>query len=206
MELLEQVSDFEVVGQAGTGEEALALLEALEPDVALVDVNLPGMSRLQLAEEVALRHLGCRILMISAYADYAYVTQALEAGSGGYLLKTASGRELVDALRAVADGIVVLDSGLSARLGRGSRRRGAPTRTVANGLTNREDDVLALLALGCSNKEIAARLALGVRTIESHVSSILGKLGVASRTEAVAQALSRHLVSAGGDGRSEWWP
>ncbi len=192
VQLLEQEADLQVVGQAGSGEEALTLLDALDPDVALVDVNLPGMSGLELARQVAGRGLRYRVLVVSAYDDHAYVSEALEVGVGGYLIKTASARELLDAVRAVADGVVVLDAGVSARLGR--RHRSAPESPSAAALTARENDVLGLLARGRSNKEIAAELALGLRTVESHVSSVLAKLGVASRTEAVAYAHSRRLI------------
>ncbi len=192
VQLLEQEADLQVVGQAGSGEEALTLLDALDPDVVLIDVSLPGMSGLELARRVVQRGLHCRVLVVSAYDDYGYVTEALEVGAGGYLLKTASARELVDAVRAVADGIVVLDAGVSIRLGR--RRRSGPDRPSSAALTGREGEVLVLLARGRSNKQIAAELALGLRTVESHVSSVLAKLGVSSRTEAVAHALSHGLV------------
>ena len=128
--------------------------------------------------------------MVSAYDDYAYVAEALEIGVGGYLLKTATARELVDAVRAVADGIFVLDQALSSRLTR--RRRTGPS--AASTLTRRESEVLGVLARGRSNQQIAAELGLGQRTVEGHVSSVLGKLGVASRAEAVAYALGHHLV------------
>src|SRR5579863_6727204 len=118
VQLLCQEPDIEVVAEAGSGEDALPLVEVSRPDVVLVDMNLPGMSGLQFTREIGSRGLGSRVLVVSAYDDYAYVTGALEAGVGGYLLKTASARELVDALRAVADGVVVLDAGISARLAR----------------------------------------------------------------------------------------
>ena len=193
VQLLEREPDLQVIGQAGSGEEALVLLEQHEADVALVDVNLPKMSGLDLAAEMAARRLGCRVLVVSAYDDHAYVTEALEVGARGYLLKTASARELVDSVRAVADGVVVLDPVVSARLAHRRRSGREPPRAAA--LTPRETDVLRLLARGRSNKEIATELSLGLRTIEGHVSSVLAKLGAASRTEAVAYALSRHLVA-----------
>ena len=193
VQLLEQEDDLSVVGQAASAEEGLALCQDLEPDVALVDVNLPGKSGLDLAREISERELPVRVLVVSAYDDYAYVSEALAVGVAGYLLKTASGRELIDALRAVADGVVVLDRAVSARL---SKRW--PTAPAANEglspLTPREADVLALLAKGRSNKEIAAELALGLRTVEGYVSNVLAKLGAASRTEAAAHALRNHLV------------
>ncbi|HUZ21824.1 MAG TPA: response regulator transcription factor [Acidimicrobiales bacterium] len=191
LQLLEQAPDLEVVGQTGTGEEGLGLLERLLPDVALVDVNLPGMSGLELARAAAASHPEVRTLVLSAYDDYAYIAEALEIGVGGYLLKTASAKELVDAVRAVADGVFVLDRTVSGHLVR-RLRRGAPG---TGALTQREADVLGLLARGRSNKRIAAELGLGVRTVEGHVSNVLGKLGVASRTEAVAYALNHRLAA-----------
>ncbi len=196
VQLLEQTDDIEVVGQAGTGEEGLRLLEELAPDVALVDINLPGMSGLELARAARAHHPEVAVLIVSAYDDFAYVTEALEVGVGGYLLKTASGNELLEALRGVFGGIFVLDRAVSSRLTR--RWRSGPPATGA--LTRREADVLRLLARGRTNKQIAAGLGLGVRTIEGHVSSLLGKLGVTSRTEAVAFALGHHLVGGEDDG------
>lgn len=189
IQLFELQAEVEVVGQAGSGEEGLEVLGRLRPDVALIDVHLPGMSGLALARAAASLP-GVRVLMVSAYDDYAYVAEALEIGVGGYLLKTATARELVDAVRAVADGVFVLDQALSSRLTR--RRRSGPL--AAGALTRRESEVLAVLARGRSNQQIAAELGLGQRTVEGHVSSVLGKLGVASRAEAVAYALGHRLV------------
>jgi DNA-binding NarL/FixJ family response regulator len=190
IQLLELQAEVEVVGQAGSGEEGLEVLGRLRPDVALIDVHLPGMSGLALARAAAASLPGVRVLMVSAYDDYAYVAEALEIGVGGYLLKTATARELVDAVRAVADGVFVLDQALSRRL---TRRRSGPL--AAGALTRRESEVLGVLARGRSNQQIAAELGLGQRTVEGHVSSVLGKLGVASRAEAVAYALGHHLVA-----------
>ena len=196
IQLLEQAPELEVVGEAGSAEEAMGLIESLLPDVAIVDVNLPGMSGLELARRIATSAPSVRVLIVSAYDDYGYVAEALEIGVGGYLLKTATTRELVDAIRAVADGVFVLDRAVSGRLAR--RTRGTPVSFGS--LTPRESDVLGLLALGRSNKQIAAELDLGLRTVEGHVSSVLGKLGVRSRTEAVAFALGRrHAVLEGHD-------
>ena len=195
LQLLEQDPGIEVVGHAGTAEQGLDLLDRLAPDVAIVDINLPGMSGLDLARKAGERHPGVRILIVSAYDDYAYVAEALEVGVGGYMLKTATARELLDAVHAVADGVFVLDRAVSGRLS----RRWRAGEAAAKPLTPREADVLTLLSQGRSNKQIAAELSLGLRTIEGHVSNIFGKLGVASRTEAVAHALSHHLVSLDSD-------
>jgi DNA-binding NarL/FixJ family response regulator len=192
VQLLAAAPDLEVVGQASSAEEGLPVLERLHPDVAVIDVNLPGKSGLELARAVASSCPDVRVLILSAYDDYAYVTEALDVGVGGYLLKTASAKELIDAVRAEAHGILVLDRGVSGRL----TRRGHPAPAPVNGLTPREAEILPLLARGQSNKAIATELNLGLRTVEGHVSSVLAKLGVTSRAEAVAYALSHRLVDA----------
>ncbi len=190
-ELLERDPGLTVVGQAASAEQALHLIGTLNPDVALVDVELPGMNGIALAREIAARSATTRVLVLSAYDDYAYVIGALEAGVAGYLLKTASGRELVDAVRTAAGGALVLDESISRRL---TRRWRSGLDSAAVPLTARESEVLALIAQGMSNKQIAGTLALGLRTVESHVSSVLGKLGLGSRTEAALYAVSHRLT------------
>ncbi len=190
LQLLERAPDIEVTGRAGSGEEAIAILELLQPHVAIIDLNLPGMSGLDLARLTLVSHPQMRVLIVSAYDEHAFVAEAIDIGVGGYLLKTATAKELVDAIRAVADGVFVLDRELSIQLTRKSSR----DTTNSDLLTPRETDVLSLLAQGRSNKQIANDLGLGQRTVEGHVSSILGKLGVQSRTEAVAFALGSRLV------------
>ena len=190
-QLLEQDDAIEVIATAGSGEEALELLATLTPDVALVDINLPSMSGLELSRTMLDDRPTARILILSAYDEYAYIAEALEVGVGGYLLKTASAKELIDAVRAVHDGVFVLDRQVSKRL---VRRRDATPATIGT-LTPRETAVLELLAQGRSNKQIASELELGIRTVEGYVSNILGKLGVTSRTEAVTHAISHRLVT-----------
>lgn len=188
-ELLGRDADCVVVGQAASAEEGLALISSLQPDVALVDVELPGMNGIALAQALASQPGPTRVIILSAYDDYAYVIGALEAGVAGYLLKTASGRELADAVRTAAGGALVLDEGISRRLTR--RWREAPADSPA-ALTGRETEVLGLLARGLSNRQIASELGLGLRTVESHVSAILSKLGLSSRTEAALYAVSHN--------------
>lgn len=187
-QLLEASSDMHVAGECGTAEEGIVLVEKLLPDVVLVDVNLPGASGLALAKELGQRRPPVPVLVVSAYDEHAYVTEALEVGVGGYLLKTASGRELVEAVRLVAAGVFVLDGAVSSRLGR-RRQPSEHGQQEPGALTPREAEVLALVTEGRSNKQIAAELCLGLRTVESHVSNVLAKLGASSRTEAVARAL-----------------
>ncbi|MDA8381106.1 MAG: response regulator transcription factor [Actinomycetota bacterium] len=205
VQLLGQEAGIEVADEAGSGEDALGILRrpgGRPPDVVLVDVNLPGMSGLELAREVRESFPEIQVLVVSAYDDYAYVSEALELGVGGYLLKTASSRELVDAVRAVADGVFVLDRAMSGRLSRRWRSGPPATPPGPGSLTPRETDVLERLARGMSNKHIANELGLGLRTVEGHVSNVLAKLGVASRTEAVLFAISHHLVAAADDGHA----
>ncbi len=196
VELLEQLADVEVVGQAGTADEGVTTIEAFRPDVAIVDVNLPDRSGLEVARVVRETAPSVRILIVSAYDEYAYVTEALELGVGGYLLKHATGKELVDAVCAVANGVFVLDRAISGRLARRWRNNLGEGRA----LTDRETTVLSLLARGRSDKEIASELGVGVRTTEGLVAGVLGKLGVATRTEAVAYALGHRLVPPEADG------
>ena len=191
VQLLEREPDMVVVGQASTGAQANLLFDRLAVDVALLDVNLPDMSGLEVARLVALKHPTIRVLVVSAYDDYAYVAEALDLGVAGYLLKTATGRELVDAVRTVAGGDFVLSGSISLRL---AHRRQDNHDVNEAKLTPREIDVLRLLGKGLTNKGIANNLGLTLRTVEGYVSNVLAKLGAASRTEAALYALSRHLI------------
>lgn len=194
-QILEAHPDLEVVGDADSGEVALALVNQLRPDVVLMDIRLPGMNGIETTRRLARDHPEVRVLMVSAYDEDEYVRGALEAGAAGYLRKTAPGKELVQAVRAVAGGASVLQSGLTDRLLMSSRQ---PERGVAD-LTERELDVLTLLAAGLHNKELAAKLGISTRTVDRHCDHIYAKLGVGSRTEAVVRAISTKLLSVGDD-------
>jgi len=193
-QLLERGEGIEVVGEVGTVAEAIALAHALVPNLMVVDVELPDGSGIDVVREIARADLPVRCLMLSAHDDYIYLSEALAAGAAGYLLKTVAADELVAAVRAVALGSVVVDKALSRWL---SGRRRQPEEGVAATLTAREFDVIRALTRGRSNKEIAAELGVGVRTVESYVSAVLMKLGVRSRTEATLYAIEHHLVSSG---------
>jgi DNA-binding NarL/FixJ family response regulator len=193
-ELLEREPGCTVAGQAGSAEEALQLIGDLRPDVALVDVELPGMNGIALARAVAEQAPDTRVIILSAYDDYAYVIGALEAGVSGYLLKTSTARELGNAVRTAAGGALVLDEAISRRL---SRRWRSGPGSAPPAFTPRETEVLNLIARGLPNKQIASQLGLGLRTVETHVSSVLGKLGVTSRTEAALYAVSHRATATG---------
>ncbi len=190
-QLVDSEPDLTVVGEAGDTDEALAVLVEKQPDVALVDLQIPGAGGVELLRRLRERAPEVRALVVSAYDDYGYVTGALDAGAAGYLPKTASRSELLDGIRAVASGAMVLGKEVSRHLQRRWRDPGQP----AVELTQRELDVLRLLAKGSSNKDIARDLGLGLRTVEGYVSNVFGKLGVVSRTEAALWAVAHHIVA-----------
>lgn len=188
--LLEAHPDLQVVGEAASGELALALVNKLHPDVVLMDISLPEMNGIEVTRRLTLDHPDVRVLMVSANDEDVYIRSALEAGAVGYLSKTAPGEELVQAVRAVAGGANVLQSGLMARLYK------APPQPAHDGtdLSERELLVLSLLAEGLHNRELAARMHIGTRTVDRLCDNIYAKLGVSSRTEAVVRAISTKML------------
>lgn len=189
-EILGQHGDIDVVGDAASGEMALALVDSLEPDVVLMDLRLPGMNGIEATRLIRAHHPDVHVLMVSAYDDDEYVRGALQAGASGYLSKAAPGRELANALRAVATGDSVVKPEVLARLLALPSTSGA----TGQGLSERELAVLGLLALGLQNRQIATRLHISTRTVERHCDGIYAKLAVHSRTEAVVRALASGLL------------
>lgn len=192
--MLEREPGIEVIGEFTTMGEALGAARQLAPTVMVIDVELPDGSGVSAVRQIVEAALPTRCLMLSAHDDYVYFSEALAAGAAGYLLKTVSASELVVAVRAVALGGTVIDGVLSHRL---AGRHHQPEQRIIDTLTAREFDVIRGLVRGQSNKEIAAELGIGLRTIEGYVSTILNKLGVRSRTEATVYVLEHHLVSPG---------
>lgn len=181
--LLEREPDIEVVAEAESGEEALAKILALQPDVAVLDCRLPGLSGPEVAREIQRRGLGVRVLALSAYDNDRYLTEMWEAGAWGYLLKEEPMERIVSAIREVGRGESVWTASQTQRI---QRRQTLEFRWSQ--LTEREREVLELIAQGLSSKEIAHQLGLTVRTVDFHVANILQKLGVVSRLEAVMWA------------------
>ena len=190
-QILEGAPDLEVVGEAERGDDAVRKTEELRPDVLLLDIRMPGMNGIDVARKVLASVPGVRVLFLSAFDDDAYVTEALGAGAAGYLLKTAQGRELIEAVRAVHAGSTVLQDSISRRLAQRSLRPTAP----GSRLSDRELAVLKQTALGIASKEIALHLGISQRTVDGHLNNIFAKLGVSSRTEAVVQAAARGLIA-----------
>jgi DNA-binding NarL/FixJ family response regulator len=198
-QVLETTADIVVVGEADSWDTALELIDQQRPDVALVDIQLSGHNGIDLARQLSADHPGTRVVILSAYDDDAFVRRAFEAGVAGYLLKTMPRDELINAVRAVGMGTTVLDPAVSARLA------GANTLTEVAGaprLTLREQEVVALVADGLSNKAIAIRLGVSTRTVEGHVNHVFTKLDLESRTELVRYVLTNGLPT-GSSGPSE---
>lgn len=182
--LLARSPGIAVAGAAGAGHEALRLVEALRPDVVVLDVHLPDISGVEVAREIRARFPDVAILILTGYDDAGYVRALVPLGVQGYLHKTATGEDIVAGVRAVAQGRLALASDLL-QIGVG----GSDIQ-----LTDREHAVLWLLASGRRNKEIAETIGISVKTVEFHVSRLLDKLGARSRTEAIRRAFQQGLV------------
>jgi DNA-binding NarL/FixJ family response regulator len=179
----------EVVGQAADGEEALELIGAREPDVALVDVRMPKLGGIELARRAKRSTPGTAVLLYTGYGDRALLTEALDAGVAGFVLKEAPMDDLLRAVRDVAAGVTYVDPVLAGTLAASSIGSQLPA------LTQRERDVLRLLADGLSNEEIGKRLFISAETVRTHVRKAMDKLDADTRTQAVAKALREHLIA-----------
>ena len=199
--LLNSEPDIEVIGEAVNGAEAVSRAAALRPDVILMDVRMPVLDGLQATRQITAMTDPPRVLVLTTFDLDDYVYQALRWGASGFLLKDASAEELANAVRVVAAGDALLAPGVTRRLIAEFARLGAPrgpSRRQLDDLTERETEVLALVARGMSNAEIAGRLVVAEQTIKTHVSRILMKLGLRDRTQAVVLAYETGLVQPGG--------
>ncbi len=189
--ILDEQEDMEVVGEAGTGQEALRLIPQVAPDVVLLDIHLPDMSGVDVARSLQSRGGQPHIVMLTVSDRHRDLIEAMRAGARGYLLKSASAEHVVSAIRQVYLGSVVLPQSLAAKMLEGSE----PAEPGVAELTERELEVLRLIAHGLGNKEIAARLSLSENTVKTHVRNILSKLNARSRAEAAAYAVKKGLVT-----------
>ena len=188
--VLDDEADFDVVGAAGSAEEALALVERQQPDVALLDLELPGLDGVAALPGLLAAHPGLRVLVFTAYDQDERVFGALQAGAAGYLLKGASTAEIASAVRTVHAGESYLAPRVAAKV---VGQLGA-SRAARGRLSERERAVLRLIADGQSNKQIARVLAVTERTVKFHVTSIFHKLGADNRAQAVALAAEQGLL------------
>jgi DNA-binding NarL/FixJ family response regulator len=186
---LDRVADVAVVGEAASGDEAVELAHKLEPDVILMDIKMPGLNGIEATREIQQSSPQIGVLVLTMFEDDDSVFAAMRAGAKGYLLKDSGGEGVVHAIRAVASGEAVFGPGVAERIMGffAAPRAAAPQRAFPE-LTEREEEVLSLVAQGKANREIARQLFVSLKTVRNHVSNILLKLQVADRAQAVIRA------------------
>lgn len=193
-QFLEQGTDIQVIAEASNGQEACELLEKFKPDVAVLDIQMPIMSGIEVTRWIRANRLSMGILVLTAYDDEPYVQAVLQAGANGYVLKTAEPQEIVDAVRDVFHGKSVLDAALAQKLI--AKLSGNSETNMVEPLTERELQILTLTAKGFTNKAIGVQLSISDRTVQNHLANIFQKMNAESRTEAVMRAVSLGLISA----------
>ncbi|MFE1308612.1 response regulator [Streptomyces sp. NPDC058755] len=200
--LLNTKPDIEVIGQAVHGRDAIAKVAELTPDVVLMDIRMPELGGIEATDRITADHPGVKVLVLTTFDLDEYVYDALRAGASGFLLKDASADQLAEAVRVVAAGDALLAPGITRRLiAEFARLDGSPRGPLkqrVGDLTERETEVLALIAQGLSNAEIAEHLVVAEQTVKTHVGRILVKLGLRDRTQAAIFAYESGLVRPGG--------
>ncbi len=202
-QLLERQPDFDIVGEASDGEEAIRLAHELRPDVVLMDVRMPKLSGVEATRRIKEELPDIRVLVLTAHDEDAYVFGLLQAGANGYLLKTAEFEELVKAIHTVVSGQSALAPEVAGKVvAQFTSGKSLPDVLTDNkedydGLTERELSILTLVGQGLSNKQIGSELSISDRTVQAHLSNIFSKLGVSSRTEAVMYAVRKNWIVTG---------
>ena len=192
-QLLESAKDIQVIAEAGDGEEAQALIQKYKPDVAVLDIQMPKASGIEVTRWVRSHLPEVGVLILTAYDDEPYVMAVLQAGANGYVLKTAKTEELIQAVHDVYEGKSALDPAVTQKLMSNLFKR--PEKTPVEPLTDRELDVLRLAAKGYTNKSIGVQLNISDRTVQGHLAHIFAKLQATSRTEAVMRGVSLGWIS-----------
>jgi two-component system, NarL family, response regulator DegU len=190
---LDMAEDIEVVGEAADGAETLALIEQTKPDIALLDIRMPEMDGLEAARRIRDKHPEIGVIMLTAYDDRQFVVEAVRSGARGYVLKARDAEHLIQTVRLVAGGNMVIDPQLVVALAEELSQAKERDRR-AETLTAREVEVLQLLAFGHTNRDIAEKLYISPDTVKTHLEHIFEKLGASDRTAAVAEALRRRLI------------
>jgi DNA-binding NarL/FixJ family response regulator len=195
-EFLEEAGGIVVVAEASEGDAALDAIRAQRPDVAVLDIQMPRRTGIEVTRAVRAEHLPVGVLVLTAYDDDPYVQAVLEAGANGYVLKNASSAEIVQAVHTVREGQMALDPAIARKIvSRWMTAGQAPPHSAEPRPSPRELDVLKLVVRGQTNKAIAAQLGISERTVQGHLASLFSKLGVNSRTEAVVHAAQLGWVS-----------
>ncbi len=192
---LDSEKDVEVIAEASDGEEAVKLASELKPDVVVMDIVMPKLNGIEATKKIKEIAPDIAILILTAYDDDEYVLGLLDAGAAGYLLKSARGRDLVNAIRAIQAGESVLHPSIIAKLLKRAMMAPAKEHKHPELLSERESEILKLVALGMSNKELGGKLFLSERTVKAHLTNIFNKLNVASRSEAIVKGLKWGLVT-----------
>ena len=191
--VLEDMEGVEVVAETGSGDAAIAACERYQPEVVIMDIRMPGKSGIQACRTIVERWPRTRVIMLTSYANDELIVEAIQAGAAGYVLKQVGTAELIRALDAVRQGAASLDPSVTQRVLAMIRQRKDPTPDPFRDLTERELDILRLLATGKSNMEIAETLSLSEKTVRNHVSIILSKLHLNNRVEAATFAVQHDL-------------
>jgi DNA-binding NarL/FixJ family response regulator len=192
---LDGKGDMEIVAEAGDGEEAVKLTSELKPDVVVMDIVMPKLNGIEATKKIKEVIPNTAVLILTAYNDEEYILGLLDAGAAGYLLKSARGSDLVEAVRAIQAGESVLHPNIIAKLLKRAMTGPVEGHQHSELLSERESEVLKLVALGMSNKEVAEKLSVSERTVKAHLTNIFNKLNVASRSEAIVRGLKLGLVN-----------
>jgi DNA-binding NarL/FixJ family response regulator len=196
-ELLEQEKDFELVGEAADGEEAVKLAGETKPDIVIMDIVMPKLNGVEATKQIKQVSPATAILILTAYSDIRYIIGLLEVGACGYLLKNSPGKDVVKAIREIRAGESVLDPEVTRKLVQrlASLSRTQDEREVTGQLTSRETEILKWASRGLSNKEMSEKLFISLRTVKAHMTNIFNKLGCSSRTDAIIKGLKQGYIS-----------
>ena len=192
--LLAEESDFQIVGEASDGQEALRLVERLKPDVLVVDVMMPGMNGLEVTRQVHERFPGTRVIVLSMHSREAYVVEAIHNGASAYVLKDSQAKDLVNAIRDVVKGLRFLSRPLTERLISDYFQRARQVEDPFDTLTTREREVFQMVAEGFTSAEIAGRLNISARTVDVYRANIMNKLQLKNQTDLIRLALKRGIL------------
>ena len=194
--LLSRAPDIEVVGEAGDGQEAVAQVKTLVPDVVLMDISMPGMNGLEAAAQMKETTPSAKVLILTVHESNQYVSQMLQVGAAGYVVKSVSSSELVSAVRAVQQGNVYLYPSIAKMIIQDYLKQAATGQeNPRDGLTPRETEILKLVASDHRNKDIADLLGISLKTVQAHRTSLMMKLGLHDRTQLVKYAIRKGLIS-----------